>query len=67
MSETMVLQVQLTLTEEELKTLSRLQLGYKREDPRKSWKLKEYKEASRLAVEQLVSRVLTDRKQRGLL
>ena len=51
----MKLQITLDIDERELKAISGMARGYLREDPRKRWTMKEYKESARMAIEQMIA------------
>ncbi len=44
------------LTDDELRRLAYNCKGYYRENPQRAWNLKEFKEAARMRIEQLVSK-----------
>jgi hypothetical protein len=50
-----MLQVSLDLSDEQIKKLAYKARGYLREDPCKRWSTKEYREAARVAVMQMVA------------
>ena len=62
----MKLRLDIDLTENEIKELSNKPRGYLREYPQNKWKMSEYKEAAKLAMEQLIKEFLEDRRKSGL-
>ena len=56
----MILQVRIQLTERQLRELAWRNHNFKREEPEKSWKLNEYKEAARDQIIKIIINYVTE-------